>query len=300
MWFLSHLGWIVLVLAVVGVWSVWVHTPPETLATTVPERQRPAAGALPWVSTVNARIVDDQGRHLLLRGFNQDCLVVWPAWSPSPLDEDDAELSFGGTGAPVWAVVPGAPQIVWQLPNAAWKVSPAIFASHAYFWTSRDWQTDFELVWRSVAARFRDESGLVGYDLYNEPVPLPIAPHVFEKQWMWPLYARIIDAIPDVDSNHLFLVEGILLWDFPTTIEHLRAPNLVWAPHVYTGPLTPPDYPRFPDRLPRAIQDDASEAQAIPAAMWAGELGIDLSRSYAVAWTDRALETLDDMQVGWA
>ncbi len=117
---------------------------------------------------------------------------------------------------------------------------------------------------------------------------------------MWPLYARVIYAIGSVDANHLFMVEGILLWDFPTTIDHLLAPNLVWAPHIYTGALVPPDYPTFPDRLPEAIHDHAWAAQQVPAAMWAGEMGIDLSKSYALAWTDRALETLDDLQVGWA
>jgi hypothetical protein len=123
---------------------------------------------------------------------------------------------------------------------------------------------------------------------------------VFEERWMWPLYVRVIDAIGSIDSNHLFLLEGILLWDFPTTMDHLLAPNVVWAPHVYTGALVPPEYPQFPDRLPQAINDDAWAAQQVPAAMWVGELGIDLSKTYALAWTDRALETLDDLQVGWA
>jgi endoglycosylceramidase len=347
------------VIAASVVWSVWTHAPADTIATSVPPRQRPATGALPWVSTFNSRIVDDQARYLQLRGFNQDSLIVWPSWNPAPLDDQDAALMqqagfnvvrlpiswselepvrgeinadyldriqqtvdmlnrhglyvildmhfsldwsprFGGTGAPDWAVVPDVPQFTLQPPNAAWKVSPAISASHDYFWTHHDWQTDFEMVWQAVAACFRDDSGVAGYDLYNEPEPLPLPPHLFEERWMWPLYARIINTIGEVDSNHLFLVEGILLWDFPTTMDHLLAPNLVWAPHVYTGALTPPSYPQFPNRLPQAIHDDDWAARQIPAAMWAGELGIDLSKSYAVAWTDRALETLDDMQVGWA
>jgi hypothetical protein len=158
---------------------------------------------------------------------------------------------------------------------------------------------DFEMVWRSVAARFRNDSGVVGYDLFNEPQPFPLPGHLFEERWMWPLYARIIDAIGSVDSNHLFMLEGILLWDFPTTMDHLLASNVVWARHVYTGALVPPEYPRFPNRLSQSIDDDAWAARQVPAAMSVGELGIDLSKDFAIAWTDRALDTLDDLQDGW-
>ena len=85
-----------------------------------------------------------------------------------------------------------------------------------------DWQSDFEMVWQPVASRFRDDSGVIGYDLFNEPRPIPVPAHLFEERWMWPLYARIIDAIGSVDSNHPFLVEGILLWDFRTLAARLR------------------------------------------------------------------------------
>jgi endoglycosylceramidase len=351
---------LIAVIVVAGVaWSVWVNAPAGTVVTSVPPASRPPAGNLGWVSTFNYRIVDDQGRYLLLHGFNQDSLVTWPSWQPAPLDAQDAELMqqagfnvvrlpiswselepvrgsvnaayldriqntvemlnqhdlyvildmhfsldwsprFGGTGAPDWAVVPGVPDNVWEIPNASWKISPGIFAAHTYFWTSPDWQSDFEMVWGAVATRFRDDSGVIGYDLFNEPQPFPLPPHLFEERWMWPLYARIIDAIGSIDSNHLFLVEGILLWDFPTTMDRLLAPNVVWAPHVYTGALVPPAYDEFPDRLPQAIHDDAWAAQQVPAAMWVGELGIDLSKSFADAWTDRALDTFDDLRVGWA
>jgi hypothetical protein len=64
--------------------------------------------------------------------------------------------------------------------------------------------------------------------------------------------------------------------------------------------LVPPDYSLLPSRLPAAINDDAWAAQQVGAALWAGEMGIDQSRSDATAWTDAALDTLDDLQVGWA
>ncbi len=52
---------------------------------------------------------------------------------------------------------------------------------------------------------------MAGYDLYNEPHAIPLPPIRFERDFMWPLYARTIDAIGAVDPNHLFIVEGQLL-----------------------------------------------------------------------------------------
>src|SRR5262249_33760556 len=88
----GHVHLIAIIIACAGAWFVWVHAPPDTLTTSVPPPERPDAGPLPWVSTFNSRIVDDQGRDFQLRGFNQDSLVVWPSWQPAPLDEQDAEL----------------------------------------------------------------------------------------------------------------------------------------------------------------------------------------------------------------
>jgi endoglycosylceramidase len=53
-----------------------------------------AAGARPTRLGLHVQlhIVDDQGRYLLLRGFNQDSLVVWPSWKPAPLEDTDAAL----------------------------------------------------------------------------------------------------------------------------------------------------------------------------------------------------------------
>jgi len=207
---------------------------------------------------------------------------------------------FEGSGAPEWAAVPLVPNLPWW-PSDTWRrhLSPAQNAATTYFWLFPDWQTDFEIVWRSVAARFRDDSGVAGYDLYNEPHPLPIPPRLFELHWMWPLYARTIDQIGRVDPNHLFVVEGTLFDDFGTAVAPLRARDVVYSPHLYTGSLVPPAFDGDAQGIDSHIADQEREARSVPAPMLPGELGIDHGQPHAAEWADRVLDAYDDLDAGW-
>jgi endoglycosylceramidase len=48
------------------------------------QTDRPAAGALPWLSVSQGRIVDSQGRMVILRGFNDDALLQVGGQAPAP------------------------------------------------------------------------------------------------------------------------------------------------------------------------------------------------------------------------
>ena len=91
-WFEKHQRVIAVLVFGAAAWAVWVNALAVTVVTSGAPASRPAPGQLGWVSTFNCRIVHDQGRYLLLRGFNQDALVVWPSWKPAPLDNQDAAL----------------------------------------------------------------------------------------------------------------------------------------------------------------------------------------------------------------
>jgi endoglycosylceramidase len=215
----------------------------------------------------------------------------------------DWSAHYGGSGAPDWATAPPVfPDFRSWLPsNWGTHVNPAMNAATTYFWLSPDWQADYTLVWRAVAQRFAGNSAVAGYDLYNEPHPLPIPPRIFEQQYMWPFYARLIDDIGGVDPNHLFLVEGIFFGDYGTSMRALAAPGLVYAPHVYTGSLVPPAFDGTDRRpLQRRIAEQRDEATTLPAAFFEGELGFDRSQPYATGWADTALDALDDAGAGWA
>lgn len=71
---------------------VWGLLPPGRLVATVPAAHRPSAADLPWLSVSGERIVDVEGRAVLLRGFNDDALLHYPWRTPAALEESDAEL----------------------------------------------------------------------------------------------------------------------------------------------------------------------------------------------------------------
>ncbi len=213
----------------------------------------------------------------------------------------DWSSAFGGSGAPAWAAIPGVPDLRWaSLGDWQRHLSPAVNAATTYFWLSPDWQADFMQTWRVLASRLRGDSGVAGYDVYNEPHAIPLPPIRFERDFMWPLYARTIDAIGAVDPNHLFIVEGQLFGDFGTTVVPLQAPNLVYSPHEYTGSLVPPTFDGDHRALDGHITQVAAEAARVPAALWVGEWGMSASQPKATAWIDDALNAFDAAGAGWA
>lgn len=62
-------------------------------------------------------------------------------------------------------------------------------------------------IWKSIAHRYSKETIILGYDLLNEPIA-----HFFEQDklnpLLEPLYRRMVQAIRQVDKNHLIFLEG--------------------------------------------------------------------------------------------
>jgi endoglycosylceramidase len=208
---------------------------------------------------------------------------------------------YGGPGAPDWSRLPFYPDLhgsaPWQLGVV---LNPAAVAATTYFWTSQDWQTDFEEVWRTVASRLRDRSGVVGYDLRNEPHPLPIPPRAFDDHYLWPFYQRTIEAIAHGDPNHLYIVEADSWGTGGTTIRQLQAPNLVYSPHLYYGSFSPPAFDGHPEGLRSYVGARVDEANRLGAPAWVGETGFDRDQPEAASFADEALDAYDDLDLGWA
>lgn len=347
-------------LAAVMAAGSWTVIPPRAIEVALAAPAPRPAGGLPWLSTAGRRIVDPEGRSVLLRGFNDDALLDYPWRRPPPLDETDAELmhragfdvvrlpiswsrieprrglidgayvgqvaaavamlerhglytvldmhflpgwgeAFGAPGAPAWAQAGDVPNVNWARIDPFGKdTNPAEMAAEVHFWSSPDWQADFELAWRAIARALAGDPGLAGYDLYNEPHPFPIPPRLFEQWYMWPLFARTIAAIGEVDPNHLFFVESTLFGDSPTAMVPLHARDLVYSPHLYTGALVPGVLSPGPHPLQDSVAERRREAAILPAALWFGELGIQHSKPDAGSWTETAIDELDAAGIGWA
>jgi endoglycosylceramidase len=215
---------------------------------------------------------------------------------------EDFGVGFGGSGAPSWLAVPGVPDLKLPFLSAAWQrhVSPAVNSALAYFWLYPNWQNLYWQAWAKVASRFRGDSAVAGYDLYNEPHPFPIPPAIFETHILWPFYATGIKDLARVDPNHLFIVEGDLFGDLPTAIRPLAAHDLVYSTHLYSGSILPPTFQGNSAPLQAELEQGLSEAKQLPAAYWAGELGIDHDRSDAIGWARAEIALSNKFQTGWA
>ena len=222
---------------------------------------------------------------------------------------DPAYLS----GAPAWATqTDGFPSHVY---NKMRELNPAVFEATTNFWYNRDGiQDEYIAALAHVARRFKDDSAVVGYGLYNEPWPGWNLPPGFEDLLLFPFYRRVIDAVTGVhdglpcwsgfympavcgyrdlgvdDRRHLmFLDTGLLreVTDFPT---HLGLPissypNLVLALHAYThiytfdalrGEKVPnTDYPW--GGYDQSYDFAEREAKAMDAALFVAEFGNDPS-----------------------
>jgi endoglucanase len=62
-------------------------------------------------------------------------------------------------------------------------------------------------LWQKLAAHYRDETAILGYDLLNEPIS-PYSDVAYLNPRLEPLYRDIVGAIRSVDPNHAVLLGG--------------------------------------------------------------------------------------------
>jgi endoglycosylceramidase len=218
------------------------------------------------------------------------------------------------SGAPAWATVTdGLPsRLILQGQREA---NPAVFEAFSNFWYNRSGiQDEYIHAIAVLAKRFKDESAVAGFSIFNEPQPGWNLPPGFEDLLLFPFYRRVIDAVTGVrdglpcpggiympavcgyadlgvhDLRHLFLLEpGLLrqMTDFPT---HLGLPlssypNLVYDIHAYThgftlekllNPKSDPRTATYPwGGYDQTYSLAEREAKAMGAALFVSEFGND-------------------------
>jgi endoglycosylceramidase len=164
---------------------------------------------------------------------------------------------WNGEGAPLWATC--TVTTPWQ-PTAAWGDfynEPALqVAVHHFFANdvSGDLQGQYARVWRAVAAHYRGNRNVIGYEVYNEPNDYLVTQVDRELQCDYggpvkeprscaasqpdALPTGLIGAIQSADPTHVVFYEGSgsTVLGAPETIgitEPLRFPRLALAFHTY-------------------------------------------------------------------
>jgi len=222
------------------------------------------------------------------------------------------DLSYN-SGAPAWATITdGMPSQVFL--NGQREANLAVFEAFTNFWFNRAGiQDEYIATLAFLGKRFKDDSTVIGYSIFNEPQPGWNLPPGFEDLLLFPFYRRAIDAMTGVhdglpcptgnfmpascgyadlglhDLRHLFFLEPGLLRQITDLPTHLGLPvssytNLVLDIHAYTHGYTidklifnqDPDHAIYPwGGYDQTYSLAEREAKAIGAALFVSEFGND-------------------------
>jgi endoglycosylceramidase len=218
------------------------------------------------------------------------------------------------SGAPKWATI--TDRLPSRVIGGQRELNATVFQAATNFWYNRDGiQDEYIAAVASVAERFKDDSTVAGFSVFNEPWPGWNLSPGFEDLLLFPFYRRVIDAITGVrdgipcwtgffmpapcgyrdlgvhDVRHLiFLDTGLAreITDFPT---HLGLPvssypNVVLSMHAYTHFYTvdallhqSPAHANYPwGGYDQSYYLAEREAKAMNAALFVAEFGNPPSR----------------------
>jgi aryl-phospho-beta-D-glucosidase BglC (GH1 family) len=137
-------------------------------------------------------------------------------------------------------------------------------------------------IWKKLAAKFADETIVIGYDLLNEPIA-----HYFNQEklnpLLEPLYKKIVSAIRKVDTNHLIFLGGAQ-WD--SNFKVFSPPfdsKLVYTFHKY-----------WTDTDESVIKEYLEFRVKYNVPIWMGESGENTNE-----WITEFRKTLDKNEIGW-
>jgi endoglycosylceramidase len=157
---------------------------------------------------------------------------------------------FGGEGLPDWAVLDdGLPaQPLTGFPYT-YLTSPGLNRAFDNLWADHAGpggvpiQARYAAAWARVAARFKAERGVAGYDLMNEPWPgsdlstcvTTAGCPTFDTAKLAPFYRRVIGRIRDVEQRHLIFYEPNVLFNFDadSNLPDLGSKRLAFGFHDY-------------------------------------------------------------------
>lgn len=158
---------------------------------------------------------------------------------------------------------------------------------HGYPWlfVSKVSQDLFCDIWKRIAYRYKEEPVILGYELANEPIA-----HYFEDKdalnlLLEPLYKRAVNAIREVDVNHVILLGGAR-WnsDFFMFTDWKFDNNIMYTCHRYGGEPTA-----------EAIKDyiDFRDKTNLP--MYMGEIGHNTDE-----WQAQFVKVMKENNIGYS
>jgi hypothetical protein len=138
-------------------------------------------------------------------------------------------------------------------------------------------------IWKRIAAHYKNETTIMGYDLLNEPIATYFNKDEFNP-YLEPLYKEITKAIRTVDKNHILFLGGAQ-WDSNFTV--FGPPfdsKLVYQFHKYWTKTTTKE----------VIQDYIDFRNKYNVPIYCGETGENTDE-----WVAGFKNTLEQNDIGW-
>jgi len=154
---------------------------------------------------------------------------------------------------------------------------------YPWLYQSPQEQEHLAAIWRRLAAHYRDEPAVLGYDLLNEPIPhFPKLAALNSS--LEPVYKKVAGEIRKVDTHHILFLGGAQ-WDsnFSVFGKPFDA-NVVYTLHKY---WTAPDESVLRQYI------DFRDRYDVP--IWLGESGENTDE-----WIAQFVKALEKNNIGWA
>ncbi|HKB89286.1 MAG TPA: glycoside hydrolase family 5 protein [Opitutaceae bacterium] len=153
---------------------------------------------------------------------------------------------------------------------------------YPFLFENEESQTMAVALWKKIAARYKNETTVLGYDLLNEPItPFFDNARLFPR--VEPLYKRMVAAIREVDPHHICILAGPGWITDVSVFGKPFAPNLVYTFHAYHEQPTV-------ERLKPYLEFRAK--YDVP--LWLGESGEDKDE-----WISAFRQVLEKNDIGW-
>jgi endoglycosylceramidase len=195
----------------------------------------------------------------------------------------------GFDGAPLWASRYSSPACAV---HGVRELDPAVAEQFQKFWANaaapdgKGLQDHYTNVLVALAKRFHGNPAVAGYELMNEPQPgFNAAPGESDATELFPYWGRAVDAVVArvKGFRQLFFVEPNVERNVTDAREAPPAPwstyssypNVVYAPHIYTGVFTADQEvasQRF-QPMGSGYMATMDDAKALGLPLWIGEFG---------------------------
>ncbi|MFL6237965.1 MAG: cellulase family glycosylhydrolase [Actinomycetes bacterium] len=162
-------------------------------------------------------------------GSTVQLLAAHGIYSLLDFHQDLYNERFQGEGLPDWMVqddgLPAQPQTGFP---GNYFAMPALWRTYDHLWHNApgprgrglaDWYAG---AWAHVAAHFRGDTAVLGYDIFNEPFPgspylacfPPAGCPTYDAHLLRPFMAKVVTAIHRVDPRHIAFVEPWVTFDY--------------------------------------------------------------------------------------